>query len=290
MENLTITSGAAATGVVTYWQLAGRTERARLEAAWAQAGLPADALPAKTTPRVALQRALAEFADKDTLVRPSDDPMTFAVLKREKDSRGKPVFVTEWEARLATPDTDDPICARPDGNDVSEDISETVVLAFRRELRTIHHHDISAWLVEWARKCHAVSLRDSGGFYYIPEAHAPTWRAVGDALASASRSKVYEIAAMSGDKAAEAVVDALTREVRTVVETIDEGIGKQGLRALKGRERELSTYEAKIASFESALGVKLDALRGQLTELGGRVTAAVMTAEATGSGLSGLTL
>lgn len=282
MEKLTITSGPA-TGVVTYWQLAGRTERARLEAAWAKAGLPADALPPKTTPRVALQRALAEFVDRDTLVRPSEDPMTFAVLKREKDSRGKPVYITEWEARLASPDTADPICALPDGTEVSEDIAETVVLAFRRELRTIHHHDISKWLVDWACKCHAVSLRESGGFYYIPDSHAATWRAVSDALSSASRSKVYEIAAMSSDKAAEAVIDALTREVHTVVETIDDGISKQGLRALKGRERELSTYEHKLASFESALGVKLDALRAELTQLGGRVAAAVMSAEASAS-------
>lgn len=289
MEKLTIVDGGATTGVVTYWQLAGRTERTRLEAAWMKAGLDMAALPPVTTPRTALQRALAEFADKDTLVRPSEDPHTFAVLKREKDSRGKPVFVTQWEARLASPDTDDPVCVQPDASDVSEEIAETVVLAFRRELRTIHHHDISSWLVEWARRCHAVSLRDSGGFYYIPNTHAATWRAVGDALGSASRSKVYEIAAMAGDKAAEAVLDALTREVRTVVEGIDEKLGDVGVRALKGRERELAAYEAKVASFESALGVKLDALRGQITELGGRVAVAVMAAEAN-TGFSGLGL
>ena len=80
MEKLTIVDGGATTGVVTYWQLAGRTERTRLEAAWMKAGLDMAALPPVTTPRTALQRALAEFADKDTLVRPSEDPQTFAIL------------------------------------------------------------------------------------------------------------------------------------------------------------------------------------------------------------------
>ena len=154
-----------------------------------------------------------------------------------------------------------------------------IVLGYLRELRTIHHHDLSSWMVTSLRRANAVSLRESGGLYFLPAGFGLNeWRAMGEVLAEATHCRVFEIPAMASKMAAQAVLDALTREVREYVEGIDEQLGKVGSRALATRKTELAAYVGKLSVFEGVIGEKLEGLRAQIAAVEGKVAHAALAA------------
>lgn len=275
IEGLVTTDSQSATGSVVYWQLSGVVELKKLRGAWLTAGLDEADLPPATSPKTALRRAMEALTDGQRVMLKNGSSPEWVGLYERIVENGKPKYVLQFEARLNSSDMfGDPVLQDATGQPVGEDSRDAVEIGFSKELRSIHHHDLSGWLVSAVRKHEAVSLRESGGFYFVPRTSLDRWRVMTKAIESVTKCAFWELPAMGSKQAAEAILDALTREVSEYVGGIDEQIGKVGVRALASREREVERYEARIATYEGILGGKLDALRVKMGELGGRLAMA----------------
>lgn len=281
LSGLVVTDAQGSTGSVTFWTLSGSVEFDKLERAWVARGMDADDLPPRTSPKTALRRSMdALVSGQSQMVKAGSEPGWLGYFVRGVGANGKPTFEMQVEAAVnATNPRGEPQVRTPTGDPVDEGIEDVIVLGYQRELRTIHHHDLSAWLVATLRKANAVSLRESGGLYFLPTgpklAH---WRLIGEVLAEATQCRQFEIPAMASKMAAEAVLDAITREVREYVDDIDTEMQKAGSRALVSRQASLSKYTDKLVAYEGVIGEKLTALRDQISAMETKVAHAALAA------------
>ncbi len=279
IKGIVVTDSQGSTGSVTFWVLSGVIEFGKLEAAWRSRGLDVALLPPRTSPKTALRRAMdALVTGQGSMVKNGSEQGWLGHFVRGKDT-GKTAYTLEVEACLAANPHHEPQLRSADGGNVDEGIADVIVLGYMRELRTIHHHDLSSWMVASLRRANSVSLRESGGLYFLPAGPGlDEWRAMADVLAEATHCRIFEIPAMASKMAAQAVLEALTREVREYVEGIDEQLGKVGSRALATRKTELAAYAGKLAVFEGVIGEKLDALREQILAVDAKVAHAALAA------------
>lgn len=269
----TLDKGQQNAGLVTWWQLSGITSWEHLRDGWLQAGLPEEQLPPTVGMVTGLRRALRQFEGARTLIRPIDRS-GYSVVDETSDAAAKAL---DYSTRFSAWIEDDVLCTR------GLDSTERMHLLGRvmAELQVLDPSDVSSWLVGLVRGAQAVRLRDSGGVYFVPEHSAALWSQIGDVLRLVSGHRVHELPTLRTGKAVEAILDALTVEAeqasRELAEELDTGDLKA--RALRTRANRCDEMAAKLRSYESLLGVQLDAMRAKVDELNGRVAAAILTAE-----------
>lgn len=280
-------SGAEA-GSITWWKLSGSVDAATLRAAWeehAASAFPAPPrglstwAPESPSAEVALRRAAQELRDKHRLVRGLKGG-AFAIVEERETNEGLEydhVMTARLDAagRLeiqlvpGAPRTDDDLVVRE---------------AFDRHLETLSTEDVSSWMVRLADRClDAVSLRESGGIYFVPPAAQHRIQALRAALGACSGHVVHRVPAMRSQDAVRAVLDAVESEAATFVEHTRQELldaGKLGPRALENRRAWIELMEQKVGRYEDLLGSKLEALRERMAELQSQVTVAMLAAEA----------
>ncbi len=254
-QNLIVTpESVISAGTISYWRLSGQLNLYRLIGYWPQMGLDPKALPKPPGPAVALGRAVRMEAGPRMLVRPLKDGAIWAIVEETVTSptslghrtlcivgfRDEPVFVREH----ATPTEYEAMVARIRAN-------------FDRQKGELAPEDISAWMVRLAKKLNAVPLRDTGGIYFIPRKEADLWRRVATVVEAVSSHSIFQIPAMRNDEAIRAITDAITQEADAAVSTIAEELTTLGDRALKHRREACDALLAKIAEYDSLLGVQL---------------------------------
>lgn len=274
-----IESGQA--GTVSYWKLSGSVELPKLAEAWKAQGLNAAMLPSAPSAETALRRAVGEQGSKRRLIRP---------LKR----RGAWAIVAE--ATVGDRSLDYAVEARvfwSNGKVEIEggnyDLGVAIREGFERHKDTLSPEDVSGWLVKRIEALMAVSLRDTGGVYFVPRESVATWRAICTAVESAATHKVFRIPAMKNSEAAAAILDAITAEAEaaaTAIETeLEKGADDEdaalGGRALATRDEHCRSMIGKIGSYERILGVRLDALRERFGRLQADITAATLLTQST---------
>lgn len=151
---------------------------------------------------------------------------------------------------------------------------------------TVIADDISSWLISSAEKLGAVSLRDRGGIYFIPNGALDTWRKLASALVKASTGKhtIYSMTTMHEDDAVAAILDALTNEAEDFFTSCSEKIALDkigGKRAIKNRMTDTEKLLSKILSYEDLLGRKLETLTEQVGDCELELSAALLKAEET---------
>jgi hypothetical protein len=117
--------------------------------------------------------------------------------------------------------------------------------------------------VQLVGRLHAVALRDSGGIYFVPRDGVKAYRVVKAALAGCSSHVMHEIPALKSSEAIAAILDAISTEVQTEINTLDGALNLNeiGPRAAVNRREHLSALAAKVSSYEKLLGRPLgDAL------------------------------
>jgi len=116
--------------------------------------------------------------------------------------------------------------------------------------------DISAWLIRQAAHCDALSLRDTGGVYFIPRHALDNWRTRADALHGASRCRVLLIPAMNGEEALEAAVQALLDECSAFSAALEQELEADtlGARALETRGGQAKRLLEKLTRYETLFG------------------------------------
>ncbi len=263
---LAVEGDSNVTGAVVYWTMSGDDDLAKLREEWTKAELPEEWLPTPPSPKAALGRAAKDLQTKQRLIRQDPKGGWSVVHEGVKDGElgyqlGVRVHLsgTEDQEVVADPETLDREHAQED--------FERVKIEFARVRSTVGAVDASGWLIQMARRLRGVSLRDSGGVYFIPKGDVDRFRAVRDALKAASASRVFMIPAMRSADAVAAVLDAVKRESEELAqETRDVFTDQLGHRAARTRVELLDALIKKIEGYEKLLNVKMTE---QTTELRG---------------------
>lgn len=262
-----------AAGAVCYWRLSGPLSREKLAEAWDARNLHPDELPRPVSVPVAIRRAAMSMKQPGRLVisLKGDKGYTIAV---DGHSDG-----TTLQHRIECRVTGESwIRVEPSDHPWRREIEAE----FEKQLRELQAMDISMWLVTQAERHDAVSLRDTGGFYFIPPHRLPAWRTLCEAVGAASSHQLYEIPAMASEKAMLAVVDALSEEARAFAAKMEEELreGEIGQRAMESRQDRCHEMVDKIGRYEGLLGQSLDTLRARIGAIQAELTAGILSAMA----------
>lgn len=256
-----------AAGAVTYWRLFGDVDLDKLGAAWKAAGLDLAKLPPPPSIEVAFGRAVRERQDGRRLVRPLESRHAWAIVDEHVDD-GKLSYTTLAHIRF---EHSMPVFMRVDVTpDTYAHIVATVNESFNRQKRIVATTDISAWLVDTAKRLVAVALRDTGGIYFVPKSGVPEWETVTRTLEKATGHRVFRIPALPNADAVAAIIDAVEQETVALVDEVFEALtaedekDKIGARAIKSRTSKLTAGLAKLAQYEQLLSLQLPELRDKI--------------------------
>jgi len=273
-------------GAIVYWRLAGTVDAARLTESWLEAGLAESMLPETPTPDAALRRAVYEQKARRRLVRKLPSGKGWAIvsesvatgeLKYSVDIR---VFLNKiGRIKFEIPET--PECDEDEhtGRRANLDaICQQVEGAYYQHLDEFTASDISAWLVRFATKCGAVSLRERGGIYFVPRTTIGSWRLAVGAVKLASAHHCYEIPALKSSDAVDAILDAVVREAQAATDEIQEEMGKGDLqsRALINRAERCDSMLSKLKQYEDLLGANLGEIAKRVDDLKADITIATL--------------
>lgn len=134
---------------------------------------------------------------------------------------------------------------------------------YSRQLRVVPASKVARVLVGVVRSSLGVSLRDTGGIYWVSNDHLNLWNQVRIVIESASESnKVYALHTIIDESLCSAVCDALTNNVMAELTKIEKEIegGFKQERALKARQQRASELRDKVKEYSSILGVAMNAL------------------------------
>ncbi len=267
----------SAAGLMVWWRLDGSVEMKALREAAEAHSFAEEQLPPRVKPQAAMRRAVQEQSQVRRLVRPLEDRSGYALV--DEDAKAKDLDYS-IELKVSFNPQEGMLEFEPQEHPLINEI-ET---AFMQHLRQLATTDISSWLVRQAYGCRAVSLRDTGGFYFIHRDHTAEWHKVVSMLRTCSSHVISNIQALQNSEAVDAILDALTREAEAEIDNIkkvlypDDGV-QPGARALKNRAGRTESFTDKVSEYEVLLGTKLDEIRAQLGELQAELVTATLVAE-----------
>ena len=241
-------------GAVIYWKLAGRSDRATLEAGFRAAGFPADC-PSPICNRSALRDALTEYKGalgKSVLVRQLADVNAFAMVDEQ---RGADANDYRQLATVRVVNCDH-LCFEG----ISESLAYSIREAFDVALTTVGQGELSRALVAMVDKLHGISLRPKGGIYWLPEKSLATWQVLCQFVEQAGQgSEVWQLRTAMDERALQAIRDGLSSQILSEAETMRDEIaqGNLGERAIETRRNLCASRRAKIEAYKGMLGESL---------------------------------
>lgn len=266
-------------GAIVYWRLSGNANGDDLNNALRAAGVHEDALVSLPTPKRAVRRALTEHQGGPLFVR-AGRQCGGLFLVRQTVTDGTPDFEVCVEARLDTAGNPH-FTAEPTSPTTATDLNDR----FWHHIMHVNTTDISAWLIREARTCDAVSLRETGGVYFIPRHALDGWRRRVEALMANSLSRVYMVPAMNSEEAVDAMLDGLLDEARALTDELTAVLDADelGEAALRNRAKKAQALLDKLDRYErvigSVLGGKLTDVRNEIEEQKANAIAAALTLE-----------
>lgn len=277
--DLVVTTELESAGLISYWRCSEGMKLSTLTDRFIEEGLDVKLLPKEPEPETALRRAVMEQQDRHRLVR-AIDRHSWAIVDEYVYEGKPPVYETHWIVRFdGSGPAIDGISAT--GKEALMAVVGAVNLAFARQSGLLASTDVTTWLVKLAYKHGAVTLRDTGGVYFVPREHSEFWRAVSRCVEATAGYRVFRIPAMKNTEAVSAIVDAVTAEAAQLIaameielaQTGDDALGK---RAIATRQTEAEAMLAKVVSYEKLLGMQLD-VRSRVENLQANIVAAALT-------------
>lgn len=283
-------AGSELAGACVWWELAGRVLVDDLAEELEAAGLDQGLLPRDQTPEVHLLRAAQEAArGRNMIVRPlsrgawevfeetvvaDDDEVGLQRALHRSVAVGR--VVARDGARTPV------VRAREDRD---QRFVDDVLALYARGRGVMTASDVSTWLLSVAqgRQVAAVSLRQRGGFYFLPRGPGlELWRAVYRTLAASSQCEVHELPVMHTEEAAAAVLASLRREADEAFAEMDAYLAReqQSVRGLNSLGRRLVDTRDKLARYGELLQADLSDLLDRVGLVEGATAAARVAIEA----------
>lgn len=281
---------ADAAGRIIWWRLSGAVDREKLIETLEDFGIPDHLLPDRVTPDRALKLAMQEHTNKRTLVRPLGHGVRGYAIVHE-DANGR-VLAHQQELTAEIQKVDD-------GQDEEGNPKKKIVIEYEPDDHTHVPHikaaytclvgeldrfGFSVWLSQvitsWLM---AVPLRDKGGVWFIAQEKVVDWEALREAIQDVSSHSLYQVPAMPGAMAIEAVLDSVAAEAEVAIGRVYKQLGKHdsgektmGKRALESKGRAADTTLEKVAYYEGLLGQRLDQVRAKIDGLKAAISVATL--------------
>lgn len=266
---------ASITGAMIFWRLSSGARHQRLVSELKANGVAPALHPAPPSPTAVLSRVLNDlYAGRNCLIRPVGKKAGgYAVMPRRDDAGGRPEFKTDWSVEISVGANKAVDLSFSDDTPDAE--IQRVQDAVSVGLLTLGDSEMSSWMSQVVKHLQAVSMRESGGVYFIPAAHVETWRAVNKSVrAKCPGMQLYEIPVVRTEQAIEAVLESLTdsiaKEVALVSAQSDDLDKKRNdgtkiqQRSIDGMKTKLMELTNKVKRYEGVLGVGLEKLQEQV--------------------------
>jgi len=281
-------------GASISWELVKKVVTDDLRVALTAAGI--DFMPEDSSPAGALHRMMQDmFQNRNNLVKPVANPTgskkpAYAVLPRA-DENGKMAYKESWSCGIDIVDfgngaTDVSLAFSTDASGATEappEVIEDMVGRFPEYLASLGAEDISIWLVSLVKgTLKGIPTIGGAGTFFIGPAEVSIWRRLKTALKPFG-IRLYEIPAMRSAEALECVVESVKRYSATAIAELQSDLEKyQALKAersanpkardiqqrvLDSREARIKEQLALVERYERLFDVKLDELRGSLSNL-----------------------
>ena len=282
-QNYVVTEAMETAGCVSYWRVGDSISIKKLDQAWADAGLDEKLLRDVPSNQTALRRAVMDQQDRHRLVR-GVGKGAYAVVDEtvyEAEEGGQAKAPTYTTIGIATLGDNGPVLTAVDGNGAEvAALQATIEGAYKKQQGLYDSSDITSWLVSLAHKNNAVTLRESGGVYFIPRAAMDFWNKAAGVIEKVSSNAVFRIPAMKNDEAVAAITEAISAEAAKVAqdmenELVQQGDDALGARAIRGRQTEIEALLGKLSAYEELLGKQLE-IRERVTKLQANLTVAIL--------------
>jgi hypothetical protein len=203
-----LAKGGQHLGDLIWWTLAeAKIERPTLESIWTSAKLALEYLPDPPTAEKALKSAVREAAigQPDRLIRLGKEDVAeivYGIVQEMKLTDGSLAYAQE--TRVVLDRKTETVTADQPENQLAK------VIATRfAELRSVHtSDDVRRAMMRALDACAAITLRESGGIYWIPAPYAETVRRLQGAIEKIGSSHVYLLPVHSSADAKRTLGDA----------------------------------------------------------------------------------
>lgn len=252
-------------GAITYWSVSSSTSREALEEGLTTAGLDRW-VPSRLSIQNAIKAALTDlYAQPKTLIRP--DRGGFSVVDETQGLFGLDHATRIW---VAVQNNKTPVVSPVDHEDTSRILS---AIAAQQDLVPVAQ--LTSMLTGIVKSLGGLSLRESGGLYWLPSPSLSKWGEVQKIMRAAGPNRVAMIQTMVDEESVAAVVDAITAEIESECAQMQAELAS-GLsdRAAKHRAAHLNGLVDRLRTYEASLGITLDKLREGLVILDGGLIAA----------------
>jgi len=229
--------------------------------------------PKKNSKLIALHQALKGVCgSKSRLIRPLKGEPGYAVVREQKGSDGKSLSHTiEFDALMPT-DSEYPFFRDSAGNLFSPPEENAIVQRFQIEKERVQASAISKSLVKIIDDLHGISLRPSGGIYWVPQGAVAHMEKVADCFRDACEgnlNKIYFQTTVFDDDLRESVIVGLTQSIETEVRQMLEVLNNPdiGKRAKNTKRDRCGKLLKRITGYERMFRVSLQELQKQVSEV-----------------------
>lgn len=268
-------------GAIVWWRLSGDTDIKALGEAWGDAGLDKKLLPSAPSITVALTRACTAQQTAHRLIRALPNQKGWAVVDETSDkATGTLSYQTVATAKILQ------------GNPMIETgaddkLRANIWASYESSLGRLTVNDVSTWLTGLTQELKAVSLRDTGGVYFIPRDQIDRFRQMAGSLKGVTKHQLFEVPALKTEEAVEAILDAVLNEADREVSTIETELDTSDLkaRALRTRSSKAEALREKVEAYEQLLGRSMGAVKDRIEALKASIVAAELAAQAETDGV-----
>ena len=230
--------------------------------------------PDKNTNKASLKIALTSVcANRRRLVRPLVGERGYAVVTEKKDSNGVSLgHSVDFDALLPDGKTE-PVFRNPADGSIFNPPEENAILhRYQIEQQRCSSHKLGIAMVKMVDRLHGVSLRPTGGFYWIPEPAIPRWNLLAQSIQDSSPDKsnvVYSVRTAMDDQLRSAVISGLTHSIETEIKAMQESLETDdlGKRALKTKSSRCGRLRQRVVGYQKMFSVALTQLEDQLDEV-----------------------
>lgn len=265
-------TGGLFIGSLIWWSLNGnRVAHARLKELADQHGLPERYLPAEVRPASAFRRAWRHGATKlpqGLLLRQIDDTPTgihIGLVEEQADAQTQELRY----AHLLT------VAFNKEHHTIQASEDRSVV----EEIRTLYAHhlelttrDIRTMLSNFVNEA-GVSLRESGGVYFIAAPHQDTIDAMASVLQAIGHNQLHQLplydSPLTQDVLNGVAVTTLDDEIQRLQDELEAFFADDKTRK-STLEKRLNTFDAlraRVDTFAGVLSFKSDALLGRVSDM-----------------------
>lgn len=273
-------------GAIAYWSLSEGTDLEKLRTGFTEAGL-AECVPDRLEDKPALRRALQHtFPSRSHRIHPLEGRKGFAVgrLVEQTDSN-ELVWEQELLVRLVYPESAGGaarLAIRSD-NDV---LKTSIRRDFASEKERVPASRLGQMLVRAVESLKGISLRPSGGFYWLAEEDQERWQTIAATVEQVNHgNSMYLLKTTTDPDTLEAICDAVIHQVESKLDTlvadlgqIDEGDKPLGKRALETRRQTAEELHEFAERYEDLFDFNLQRLRDKADEVAATALVAIQSA------------